>query len=216
MEGSLAETKTDQRSQAQRAVGALHGRVIFSRRVSVLAHSIAEMLPDRGAVLDVGAGSGDIAGAILSSKPSLSIEGVDVLVRPDTAIPVREFDGKTLPYADHAFDYATLIDVLHHTDIPGDLLREVGRVARHVIIKDHYRNGPFAGARLRFMDWVGNAPHGVRLPYNYLSRAEWSALWAAGGFRVEKIEENLPLYPFPLNLAFGRGLHFVATLASPA
>lgn len=209
-------SKAVRRSQAQRAVGALHGRVIFSRRVRVLAQDIAAMIPENSSVLDVGAGSGDIAGAILASKPSLKIEGVDVLVRPNTAIPVREFDGKTLPYNDQSFDYATLVDVLHHTDDPGALLAEVGRVAKHVIIKDHYRNGPFAFSRLRLMDWVGNAPHGVRLPYNYLSRAEWTALWDSRGFRPVKIEENLGLYAFPLDLVFGRGLHFIATLASPA
>jgi SAM-dependent methyltransferase len=218
MEGELAEAtaKEPQRSQAQRAVGALHGRMIFSRRVDVLARNIAEMLPDNGSLLDVGAGSGDIANAILSVKPSLNIEGVDVLVRPNTAILVREFDGKTLPYEDNAFDYATLIDVLHHTDNPGNLLSEVGRVARHIVIKDHYRNGLFAGSRLRLMDWVGNAPHGIRLPYNYLSRAEWNTLWASRGFRVADIEENLHLYPIPLDWVFGRGLHFIAILARAA
>ena len=205
----------NRRSHAQRAVGALHGRMIFSRRVQVLARNIGEMLPDRGSVLDVGAGSGDIAGAISEFKPSLKIEGVDVLVRPGTAIPVREFDGKTLPFKDGTFDYATLVDVLHHTDDPGALLGEVGRVARHVIVKDHYRDGLFAGSRLRVMDWVGNAPHGVRLPYNYLSRAEWTTLWDSRGFRPTKVEENLGLYAFPLDLVFGRGLHFIATLASP-
>lgn len=193
-------------------MGALHNRVIFSRRVQVLAGVIASKLPAEASVLDVGAGSGDMAVAILASKPSLKIEGVDVLVRPGTAIPVREFDGEHLPYDDGTFDYAILVDVLHHTDDPAKVLAEVGRVARRIIIKDHYRNGLLAETRLRFMDWVGNAAHGVRLPYNYLSRADWSKLWSSGGFRVADIDEGFQLYPLPLDLIFGRGLHFIATI----
>jgi len=199
-------------AQAERAVGALHNRVIFSRRVQVLADAIASKLAADATVLDVGAGSGDMAVAILASKPSLRIEGVDVLVRPDTAIPVREFDGAHLPHADGSFDYAILVDVLHHTDDPAALLAEVGRVARRIVIKDHYRNGLLAETRLRFMDWVGNAAHGVRLPYNYLSRADWSRLWSSGGFRVINVDEEFQLYPAPLDLIFGRGLHFIATI----
>ena len=30
---------------------------------------------------------------------------------------------------------------------------------------------------LAFMDWVGNKGHDVRLPYNYLSKAEWTAVF---------------------------------------
>jgi SAM-dependent methyltransferase len=186
--------------------------VVFSRRVEVLAETIANLLPQGSRVLDVGAGSGEIAAAILAQRPDLSIEGCDVYVRPDTHIPVREFDGRTLPFEDRSFDYAILVDVLHHTDDPSELLREVSRVAGAIIIKDHYRNGLLAGPRLRFMDWVGNAPHGVRLPYNYLSRGEWQRLWAKLGLKVRRITEKIRLYPAPLSWFFGFGLHFVAEL----
>lgn len=203
----------ERRSTTSRAIGSIHSRTVFGRRVRVLASSIASLLPDRARVLDVGCGSGDIASALLAFKPHLTIEGVDVLVRPETAIPVRQFDGEHLPFGDLTFDYALLIDVLHHTDDPAALLDEVSRVASHVIIKDHYRNGPLAHARLRFMDWVGNAPHGVRLPYNYLSKTEWNEVWRAKGLKIEEIVQNLSLYPPPMDWIFGRGLHFIASLA---
>lgn len=196
----------------RRAIGTVHRHMVFSRRVQVLAESIANFLPPGSRVLDVGAGSGEIARAILARRPDLSIEGCDVYVRPETHIPVREFDGRSLPFDDRSFDYAILVDVLHHTDDPSELLGEVSRVAPAIVIKDHYRNGPLAGGRLRFMDWVGNAPHGVRLPYNYLSRSEWRQLWNGLGLQVRNITERIPLYPAPLSWFFGTGLHFVAEL----
>lgn len=192
-------------------VRAVHARAVFGRRVTVLAARIADLMPnERAKVLDVGCGSGDIASALGSLKPLLKLAGVDVLVRPGAAIPVTKFDGNRLPFPNDSFDYALLIDVLHHADDPRSLIAEVARVARQLIVKDHYRDGLFSTLRLRFMDWVGNAPHGVRLPYNYLSKTEWSAIWNQTGLRVEAINENLALYPFPADHIFGRGLHFIA------
>jgi SAM-dependent methyltransferase len=138
---------------------------------------------------------------------------VDVLVRPDTAIPVKEYDGTTIPFADGSFDVALLVDVLHHTDDPAAVLAEAARVASQgVLIKDHYRNGFVAGLILRFMDFVGNTSHGVRLPYNYLGRKQWYAIWRRLELKPQQLGEDLGIYPMPFDLVFGHGLHFVTLL----
>ena len=153
----------------------------------------------------------------MALRPDVRIEGIDVLVRPDTAIPVTEYDGSHIPFPDDSFDAAILVDVLHHTDDPGLVLAEAARVARHgVLVKDHFRNGLLAGPTLRFMDWVGNASHGVRLPYNYLSRREWMALWQRLDLSPEALETRIGLYPQPFDAVFGRGLHFVSLLEKTA
>lgn len=193
-----------------------HKKLVFNRRVSVLSQAIADLLPANARVLDIGCGSGDVAVAVMRLRPDVQIEGVDVLVRDAPAIPVQEYDGKTIPFADGAFDVAMMIDVLHHTDDPANVLAEARRVStRGVVIKDHFRNGLLAGPTLRFMDWVGNAPHGVRLPYNYLSRSEWAGIWQRLGLRATKLTDRVPLYPRPFSWLFGRKLHFT-TLLEPA
>jgi hypothetical protein len=63
------------------------------------------------------------------------------------------------------------------------------------------------------MDWVGNRPHGVVLPYRFFSPDAWAGAVAAAGL-VERSRSGVPgLYPFPFSLAFGRpGVQFVARL----
>ena len=67
-------------------LGEVHNKLVFGRRVRRLAAALTERLPHGARVLDVGCGSGDLAALILSQRPDLHIEGLDVLVRPGTAI----------------------------------------------------------------------------------------------------------------------------------
>ena len=196
------------------AVGFLHDRLIFSRRTKALAEALDRAIPaDALTVLDVGCGDGTIDTLLLRRRPGLAITGVDVLVRPETRIPVRQFDGQRLPFEDGAFDVVMFVDVLHHTLDPLVLLREARRVARSaVVLKDHTREGLLAQTTLRFMDWVGNAHHNVVLPYNYWRLAEWTEAFDKLGLRIDDWNESLGLYVPPASLVFERNLHFVARL----
>lgn len=192
-------------------LNALHHRAVFTRRVEVLAALLAQAIPTGGRVLDLGCGDGRIAARLMERRPDLIIEGVDVLVRPVTHIPVTRYDGQTLPFADDSFDYVVIVDVLHHTDDPAVVLAEAARVARRgVVVKDHLREGWLAEPTLRLMDWVGNRGHDVRLPYNYLDRAQWAKTLERCGLAVSTWRDRLALYPLPFDWVFGRRLHFVA------
>jgi SAM-dependent methyltransferase len=200
-----------------KALGALHGRLVFDRRIRVLANRLAPLIPAGSRILDVGCGDGRLDRLLQELREDLTLEGVDVLVRPDAAIPVRAFDGTRLPCDDRSFDVVMFVDVLHHTPDPVLLLREAARVARRaVLIKDHCRDGLLAGPTLRLMDWVGNAPHGVALPYNYWPEARWRETFGVLALDVETWIDRLALYPWPLALLFERRLHFIARLRPPA
>jgi SAM-dependent methyltransferase len=202
----------------------IHTTQVHTRRVRRLCELLSGVLPREGRVLDVGCGDGLLAKCILDriKQPpqahhfnggQFQIEGIDVLVRDHTHIPVTRFDGTRIPFDDNSFDSVMFVDVLHHTDDPMVLLREARRVTRGtIVIKDHTMNGLAAGATLRFMDRVGNARYGVSLPYNYWPRQKWLTAFDELGLKVERWEKHLGLYPFPANLVFGRSLHFIAQL----
>jgi SAM-dependent methyltransferase len=195
-------TTTTQAKPAAAVIGNLHGRFVYGRRVQVLSHHFAEMIPRNASVLDVGCGDGLIAKLILARRPDLAIDGIDVTLRPKPHIPVKTFDGRTIPYPDTSFDIVSFVDVLHHTEDPGVLVREACRVARKaILIKDHNRDGVLSGPTLRLMDWVGNAPHGVVLTYNYWPRQRWRE----SIFRAEANSRGVSLQARALSGSGGMG-----------
>jgi SAM-dependent methyltransferase len=93
-------------------IGSLHGRYVHQRRVQVLASHLTALLPWDASVLDVGCGDGRLAAELARTRPDLDITGVDTVRRPETLIPVTEFDGLKLPLADRAVDVALFVDVV--------------------------------------------------------------------------------------------------------
>jgi SAM-dependent methyltransferase len=186
-----------------------HRAVVMGRRVRQISKHISKLIPEGAvSVLDVGAGTGEMAQAVNSYRPELNVSGVDVYIRPKTFVPVIKYDGNTLPFDDGSFDVVMTVDVLHHCDDPIAVLKECARVSkRWVIIKDHVSNNWFDNKRLRFMDWVGNRAHGVVLPYNYLSSKTWDIGFAGIGLVSANSVERLKLYPVPFEFAFGGSLH---------
>jgi SAM-dependent methyltransferase len=181
-----------------RVIGSLHEHTVSSRRVQRLSALLAAALPVVGSVLDVGCGDRQIRKRVAELRPGTVIEGIDILVRPHTAIPVQAFDGDHFPYPDKAVDVVMMVDVLHHTHQPIRVLAEAARVARvAVVVKDHTLTGPFADMTLRFMDWVGNRHHGVVLPYNYWTKEQWDKAFKELDLEVSHWNTHLGLYPLP-------------------
>ena len=192
----------------------IHDGYVYGRRVRVLSDAMAELIPPNARVLDVGCGDGLVSKRIQLKRSDLSITGIDVLLRAKTHIPVRQFDGQTLPFADDDFDVVMFIDVLHHTTDPNVLLREAARVSKCcLLIKDHTQDGLLAGPTLRFMDWVGNARHGVALPCNYWPEKRWRETFATMDLEVSSWMQKVALYSWWLSWLFGRSLHCIVCLS---
>ena len=190
-----------------------HGGYVHPRRVRVLSYHLGDLFPSNARVLDVGCGDGLLARRLMQERPDLDLRGLEVIVRSRTHIPVEAFDGQTIPYGDATFDAVMFIDVLHHAQDPMRLLHEAVRTTRKaIVIKDHALNGCLAGPTLRFLDWIGNARHGVALPYNYWPEKQWFKVFGACNLTIRVWKSALHLYPRPANWLFDRSLHFITRL----
>lgn len=197
----------------KKSIGQAHEKLIFNRRVKVLVAEIGALIPQNASILDVGTGDGQIAKMIGARQTGTTVQGIDIMLREVTHIPVTLFDGTKIPFEDNSVDVVTFVDVLHHTDDPQILISEAARVAKTaVIIKDHLSENAVDHATLRLMDWVGNAPHGVVLPYNYAPRRQWDNWFKTAGLSEDSFSTHVPLYQAPLSWVFGRSLHFIARL----
>ena len=73
-----------------------HNNLVYRRRTEILAARIGELIPKAATVLDVGTGDGRIASLLQSRRPDVQVEGLDVLLRNQTCIPVHLFDGRSI------------------------------------------------------------------------------------------------------------------------
>ncbi len=189
-----------------------HKKVVYSKRIDIIAKNLAKYCVSNTKVLDVGSGDGEVA-SIINQYVDCDIIGVDVVPRKTNKIPIEIYDGKTIPFEDSSFDTVIFSDVLHHTENPNDALKEGARVSsKRILIKDHLCEDKLDYWTLRLMDWVGNSYLNVPLPYNYLSYNQWQGIF--NNLKLNEIENvnNLDLYIIPLQWIFGRKLHFIACL----
>lgn len=192
----------------------IHDKLIYSRRMKRLTEILLSFIrSDCENILDLGCGDGKIDMYLMDQKENLNVRGIDVLVREQTYIPVTKYDGINIPRESNSVDTVMLIDVLHHTENPEMVMKEVTRVAeKNIIIKDHIKRGLISYIKLRMMDFVGNAHYHVSLPYNYLTKEEWDAVFKQNNLQVEKYDTDLHLYTGIFHYLFDRKLHFVVRL----
>lgn len=191
----------------------IHNQYVHARRIDVLARHLCDVLPKNATVLDVGCGDGWLASKVMKARADVQVLGIDILIREHTHIRVEKFDGKQLPCKNRSVDSVMLVDVLHHTLDPMILLREAVRVTRRqVLIKDHLRDRMFADLTLRLMDRIGNARHGVSIPYNYWREDQWRQAFQELKLEIRSWNTDLGLYPPGLDRIFGGTLHMIASL----
>lgn len=140
-------------------------------------------------LLDIGGGTGAMAHTMASLMPVGSITSIDVVDRfyTDLSVATKQYDGKTLPFGDDAFEAATFNNVIHH--IPAQnrvsLMKEVARVVSGpVYIKDHVAETIVDHGALFALDAIGNLPFGGMVSAQYLSATQWEELAAQSGYRV--------------------------------
>lgn len=214
----------------ERAIVRVHQNLSHGHRISCLSRQIAKVLlrdfPNRDSEImgiDIGCGDMRIAESIGLLDSRINWECLDLYELPSSLAlsadrwkKYKKFDGCRIDRSDETADFALFTDVLHH--VPDDkrlpLLLEARRVAKFVVVKDHFEYGFFSRHALRFMDIVGNWGYGVSIPSRYFTPESFQRLCDDAGLRVVSLDVGIDLYSHlrPLNRLLRPKWQFIAVL----
>jgi methionine biosynthesis protein MetW len=158
---------------------------------------IGEIVEPRTKVLDLGCGEGELL-AWLAANKEVESRGVEIsgakvarAIARGVSVHQSDIDEGLADYPDHAFDYVILSQTLQETRHPRQVLREMVRVGRRVIVA--FPN--FGHWRVRLsMLLSGRAPRTRLFPYewydspniHFLTVQDFEELAAAEGLMVER------------------------------
>ena len=158
---------------------------------------IGDIVEPRTKVLDLGCGDGELLAWLAANKATESrgveISGAKVLkaIARGVSVHQSDIDEGLADYPDRAFDYVILSQTLQETRHPRQVLREMIRVGRRVIVA--FPN--FGHWRVRLSMLVsGRAPRTKLFPYewydspniHFLTVQDFEELAAAEGLIVER------------------------------
>jgi SAM-dependent methyltransferase len=203
-----ADVETSSAAYARRFEGPV-GRWFLD----VQARTMLELLRPRpgASVLDVGGGHAQLTGALVEAGCDVTVYGsadrcserVQAWVRSDQA---RFRSGPLLqaPWPDGSFDAALAFRLLPHIDRWRELVRELCRLARHVVIVD-YPTARSANAVSGALFGVKKGIEGDTRPFRVFRDAEVEESFAAAGFvRTARRPQ------FLLPMALHRGLRLAS------
>jgi len=138
-----------------------------------------------GRTLDVGCWNGEVA----SRLRHVDVIGIDVTIPPDPLIDVRLFDGTQLPFESHSFDTVLCSTVLHHAKHPEQLLEEMARVGRKIVVFEDNVDRWWSHASTLGLHLITSRLH--NMPYEragFRTTTGWLDLFRTMGLKVTKTE----------------------------
>lgn len=189
----------------------------LKKRFELVFNQIRPHLKDVSNAIDYGCGSGRLA-QMLYDRCGIHIEGVDVRdFRAETvSVPVRLFDGYSVPVSDKYYECAVLTNVIHHEANNEKILEELNRiVSRKLVIietvpeADNEETATKDWGRMLLNDALWNrffiyanipVPGTYEIPSNWINRFEkygWKCLHSEDlGFDQPMIQDRHHLFVF--------------------
>ncbi len=168
---------------------------------------VRELLPHGGAVLDVGCGTGALAGWI--QRAGYEVTGVDASVGMlrealdrDVAAVYAAFT-TALPFPDGSFDLALSVATMHHLETPERVsatIAEMGRVVRRggfVLVWDHNPLNPYWPILMRRVPQDHGDERLVSI-WELLEATRWAGLRPVRAARLGLVPDFMPSLAMPI------------------
>ncbi|NGQ93537.1 methyltransferase domain-containing protein [Rhodobacter sp. HX-7-19] len=163
-----------------RRLGGLRGKDV--------AGQVAEFIPPKSRILDLGCGLGFVAAEL--EKLGHQVVGIDLKdVRAVKSFGFLRASAYDLPFADDSFDICLAHTALHHMDHPDRAIREARRVARLLIIGEEIRTRGFNWWLLRNYDRAVNLSFSGH-PHSNRTHEEWSASFRENNLKIDQLVES--------------------------
>lgn len=145
-------------------------------------------------ILDYGAGSGQIS-EYIAKKFGANMTMVDIVDYNQTKLELIKFDGKHLPFENKSFDLTLIIFVLHHSNYPIEILSELKRTAKKIIVIEDTPKNMIEKTAWHFWDWLLNLGHDVPMTYSAKGEKEWTAIFKRLNLKIIKKRNFRPWLP---------------------
>jgi 23S rRNA U2552 (ribose-2'-O)-methylase RlmE/FtsJ len=165
-------------------------------------------------ILDYGCGSMQISKILQKSKHIKKIIGTDIFdytynKKKLYYIPYKNFSTRKL-----RVDLIIIVDVLHHIGIDKtyQILNNLSKVSKNIVIKDHFEHGFFSRHLLRFVDFCANYAYGVKIPKKYFDEISWKNQIKKTKFKERKLIKNFQQHDGLFNFILNKKHHFISIL----
>lgn len=197
--GDLRQRSRLGASELQLAYDQIHSRGAMNAVAGYYEWLVSLLGPERGRLLDVGCGTGQLLA--VAASHGFSVAGIDIsavavdLVRK--TVPTAELHvgvAESLPFPDSSFDAVCCIGSLEHVIDPLQVVREMRRVARPaarvLIVVPNSRYLMMPVIRLRQLLF----PRLSQPVERHASEQEWRDLLRAGGLAVLSVHKDNNVY----------------------
>jgi ubiquinone/menaquinone biosynthesis C-methylase UbiE len=151
-------------------------------RARQILSDVQEFIDKDDKLLDFGAGTCNICEILY--KDGYDITPVDIEdLNFSSCVSPTLYDGETLPFSDNEFDKTLVLTVLHHIPEHKDILREIMRVSKRLIImEDVYKNSVQKHATYFLDSLLGMEFEGH--PHTNRTDREWRNLFNQLGLKI--------------------------------